>query len=156
MYKPSSVFNGVSVYSQQGSISNNCGTVKVGLSSAWQTSAGVKPKVGCTDWVRVDSMFSFKKCSLGVCVERLTFAGFFKEVEVWDTFVKMDGMCESCKNVRSWLINFRHLSSPWINSLSVWSLCTTGGICLCCCVMVGRWESKDSSVVFTWYSCSGS
>ena len=28
-------------------------------------------------------------------------AGSFKEVEVWDTFVKGDRMCKSCKNVRS-------------------------------------------------------
>ena len=29
--------------------SHSCGTVKAGLSSAWRTSAGVKPKAGCTD-----------------------------------------------------------------------------------------------------------
>ena len=144
------------MYLQQGSISNSCGTVKVGLSSAQQTSAGVKPKVGCTDWVCVDLVFSFKRCSLGVHVGRLIHTGSFKEVEVWDRFVKVDGMCESCKNVRSWLINFRHLSLPWINSLSAQLLCTTGGIFIRSYVTVGRWESKDSSVVFTWYSCGGS
>ena len=95
-YKPSSVFSGVSVYSRQGLISNSCGTVKVGLSSAQQTSADVKPKVGCTAWVHVDLVFSFKQCSLGVHVGRLICAGSFKEDEVWDTFVKVDGMCKSC------------------------------------------------------------
>ena len=87
----------MSVYSQQGSISNNCGTVRVGLFSAWQTLASVKAKAGCTDWVHDDSLVSFKGCSLGVHVGRLIDAGSFKEVEVWDTFVKVDGMCKSCK-----------------------------------------------------------
>ena len=89
------------MYFLQGSISNYCGTVKVGLLSARQTSASVKPKAGCTDWVHDDAVFSFKECSLGVHVGRLLCASSFKEVVVWDTFVKVDGMCDSCKNVSS-------------------------------------------------------
>ena len=98
-YRPSSIFNGVSVYSLQSSISNNCGTVKVGLLSARQTSASVKPKAGFTDWVCDDTVFSVKECSLGVRVGRLIRASSFKEVVVSDTFVKVDGMYNSCKNV---------------------------------------------------------
>ena len=101
MYRPSNIFNGVSVYSLQGFISNNCGTVKVGLFSAWQTLVSVKPKAGCMDWVHDDVVFSVEECSLEVRVGRLIRAGSFKEVVVWDTFVKVDGMCNSCKNIRS-------------------------------------------------------
>ena len=57
----------------------------------------MKPKAGCTDWVYVDSVFSFKGCSFRVCVGRLICACSFKEVEVWDTFVKIDGMCKKCE-----------------------------------------------------------
>ena len=148
-YRLSSIFNGVSVYSLQGSISNNCGTVQVGLLSAWQTSASVKPRVGCMDWVHDDTVFSVEECWLEVRVGRLICAGSFKEVVVWDTFMKEDRMCDSCKNIRSWLINLRHLSSPLMNSLSVLSLCTTNRVFIRYYVTLGRCRSKESSTVFT-------
>ena len=98
---PSSIFNGVSVYSLQGSISSNCEMVKVGLLFAQQTSAGVKPSIGCTNWVHDDELFSVKVCSFETCVGRLMRTSSFSDVVVWETFVKVDGMCNSCRNVRS-------------------------------------------------------
>ena len=92
---------GVSVYSLQGSISSSCGTVKVGLLSAQQTLAGVNPSTGCTDWVRDDELFSVEVCLFEMHVGRLIRASSFRDVVVWDTFLKVDGMCDSCKNVRS-------------------------------------------------------
>ena len=126
---------------------NSCGTVKVGLSSAQQTSACVKPKVGCTAWVCVDLVFSFKQCSLGVRAGRLMHASSFKEDEVWDTFVKVDGMYESCKNVKSWLINFRHLSLPWINSLRAHHYAQPVGYLF---IVVLRWGGGNQRIVL-WY-----
>ena len=52
------------------------------------------------DWVRDDMVFSVEECLLEVCVGRLICTGSFKDVVVWDTFVKVDGMCNSCKNLR--------------------------------------------------------
>ena len=52
-------------------------------------------------WVCDDVMFSVEGCSLEVHVGRLIRASSFKEVVVWDTFVKVDGMSDSFKNVRS-------------------------------------------------------
>ena len=138
------------MYSLHGSLSNNCRTNRVGFSSVWQTLASEKPKAGCMDWVHVDTVCSFEGSLLGVHMGRLICTCSFKEVVGWDTFEKVDGMCESCKKVRSWLINFWHLSSPWINSLSMWSLCTTSGEFIHCCVTVGCCKSKESSAVFTW------
>ena len=153
--RPSSVFNGVSVYSLHCSISSSYGMVKVGLLSAWRTLASVKPSAGCTDWVHDGELFSVEECSFEVRMGRLIHAGSFRDV-VWDAFVKVDGMCDSCKNVRCWLINFQHLSSPWMNSLSVRSLCTTGGVFILSCVTLGKCRSKESSTVFTWGSCDRS
>ena len=152
-YRLSSIFNGVSVYSLQGSISSSCETVKVGLLFTQWTLAGVKPSVGCTDWVCDDELFSFEMCSFEMHVGRLMCASSFRDVVVWETFLKVDGMCKSCRNVGSWLINFRHLSSPWMNSLSAWSLCTTSGVFLLSCVTLGKCRLKESSTVFTWGSC---
>ena len=73
--------------------------VKVGLLSAQQTLAGMKPSLGCTDWVRNDELFSVEVCSLEMHVGRLIHTGSFRDVVVWETFVKVDGMCDSCKNV---------------------------------------------------------
>ena len=100
-FRPSSVFNGVSVYSLQGSISSSYRTVKVGLLSAWLTSVGVKPSVGFTGWVCDDDLFSVELCLFEMCVGRLMHTGSFRDVVVWETFVKVDGICDSCKNVRS-------------------------------------------------------
>ena len=36
-----------------------------------------------------------------MCVGRLMHASSFRDVVVWETFVKVDGMCDSCKNIRS-------------------------------------------------------
>ena len=72
--------------------------VKVGLLSAQRTSAGVKPSVGCTYWVHDGKLFSVEECLFEVCVGRLIHAGSFRDDVVWDTFVKVDGMCNSCKN----------------------------------------------------------
>ena len=100
-YSLSTVLSGVSVYSLQGSISSSCGMVKVGLLSAQQTLAGVKPSMGCTDWVHDDELFSIEVCLCEMHVGRLMHAGSFRDVIVWETFVKVDGMCDSCKNIRS-------------------------------------------------------
>ena len=52
--------------------------VKVGLLSAWQTSAGVKPSVGCTDWVHDDKLFSVEVCSFEMsCSEEFQGISFF-------------------------------------------------------------------------------
>ena len=75
--------------------------VKVGLPFAQQTLAGVKPSMGCMDWVHDDELFSFEVYSFKMHVGRLMHAGSFRDVVVWETFVKVDGMCNSCKNVRS-------------------------------------------------------
>ena len=75
--------------------------VKVRLLSAWQTSASVKPSMDCTGWVHDDELFSVKVCSFETCVGRLMRTSSFSDVVVWETFVKVDGMCDSCKNVRS-------------------------------------------------------
>ena len=64
-YRPSRVFNGVSAYSLQGSVSSSCETVRVGLFFARQTSIGVKPRVGCTDRVHDDEWFSSEVCLSG-------------------------------------------------------------------------------------------
>ena len=53
------------------------------------------------DCVHDDAVFSAEECLLEVLVGRLIHAGSFKEVVVLDTLVKVDGMCNSCKNVRS-------------------------------------------------------
>ena len=130
--------------------------VKVGLLFAQQMLASMNPSVGCTDWVCDDELFSFEVRSFEIHVGRLMRTGSFRDVLVWETFVKVDGMCDSCKNIRSWLINFRHLSSPWMNSLSVQSFCTTSGVFILCCVMLGKCRSKESSTVFTWGFCNRS
>ena len=75
--------------------------VKVGLLFAWRMSAGVKPGMGCTDWVCDDELFSVEVCLFEMHVGRLMRAGSFRDVVVWETFVKVDGMCDSYKNVRS-------------------------------------------------------
>ena len=64
-------------------------------------SASVKPSVGCTDWVHDDKLFSFEVCSFEMCVGKLMHASSFRDFVVWEAFVKVDGMCDSCKNVRS-------------------------------------------------------
>ena len=60
-----------------------------------------EPSAGCTDWVRDDKLFSFKVCSFEMHVGRLIHTSSFRDVVVWETFVKVDGMCDSCRNVRS-------------------------------------------------------
>ena len=86
---------------QQGSVSNSCEMVKVGLLFAWQTLAGVKPGVGCVDWVHDDELFSVEVCSFEMHVKRLIHTSSYRDVVVWETFVKVDGMYDSCRNIRS-------------------------------------------------------
>ena len=77
----------------------------------------------------------------------------FTAVGVWETLVKVDGICDSCRNVRSWLTNFKHLSSPWMNSVNARSLWTTGGACIVSNDTLGACKSKEDSALVTWKSC---
>ena len=56
-------------------------------------------------------------------------------------------MLEDCRKVRSWLINFKHLSSPWTNSVKAWLLQTTGGAYVCSMNMQGIGRSRGVCLV---------
>ena len=73
--------------------------VKVGSFCARQTSAGVNPSMGCTVWVHAVRLFSFEVYSFEMHVGRVIHAGSFSDVGVQETFVKVDGICDSCRKV---------------------------------------------------------
>ena len=53
--------------------------------------------------------------------------GSFTFADTCETLLKVDRIPDDLRKVKSWLMNFRHLSSPLTNSVKAQSLETTGG-----------------------------
>ena len=82
----------------------------------------LKPNAGSTIWV-CDVLLS----SVEIWVGSLIHVGSFTFADTCETLLKVDGISDDWRKVKSWLMNFRHLSSPLTNSVKVWSLEMTSG-----------------------------
>ena len=103
-------------------ISSNCCTVNLGSIYAQHISAGVKPNTGSTVWVGNVLLLSVE-----IWVGSLIRVGYFTFAYTCETLLKVDGIFDDWRKVKSWLMNFRHLSSPLTNSVKAYLLQMTGG-----------------------------
>ena len=65
--------------------------------------------------------------SIEIWVGSLIHVGSFTFTDTCETLLKVDGISDDWRKVKSWLMNFRHLSSSLTNSVKVQSLQMTGG-----------------------------